>query len=330
MPALRVMTFNVENLFARYRFRDLEQAGLVSLFDDHGHDDRTNLMRTHWNVLHDEIRTFTALTILEGRPDVLCLQEVENVEALRGFHDQYLQRLGGARGAGPLFPHQYLVQGNDRRGINVAVLSRFPIDRLSSHQHLDQEVTTPYGSRRERIFRRDCLEVHVDAGGAVPLPVFVCHFKSMEGGRELSRSYRQLEARTVRGIIERRFGDPAAHDWLIAGDLNDYTEVDGAPDPLHGLGPLLDDGFAVNLTSRIADASDRWTHHYPDQQRYTQLDYLLASPALAAKNPAAVPQILRMGQPYRADRYQGRRWPRIGWDRPKASDHCPVVVELTV
>ena len=27
----------------------------------------------------------------------------------------------------------------------------------------------------------------------------------------------------------------------------------------------------------------------------------------------------------RADRY-----PRVGWDRPTASDHCPVVVEIEV
>ncbi len=57
---------------------------------------------------------------------------------------------------------------------------------------------------------------------------------------------------------------------------------------------------------------------------------LLVSPALARENPDAVPEIIRMGQPYRARRYEGPRFPRVGWDRPKASDHCPVVVELSV
>ncbi len=63
---------------------------------------------------------------------------------------------------------------------------------------------------------------------------------------------------------------------------------------------------------------------------YRQLDYLLASPALARKNREAVPEILRAGQPFRAMRHKGHRYPRIGWDRPKASDHCPMVVELTL
>src|SRR5687768_4943643 len=116
MP-LTLMTFNVENLFARFRFRELEEQNLVSLFDAFDPDDRANLIRTHWNALHDEMRTFTALNILQADPDVVCLQEVENIQALRAFHDRYLMRL-----AGPTrmpWRYQALIEGNDRRGINV-------------------------------------------------------------------------------------------------------------------------------------------------------------------------------------------------------------------
>ena len=41
--------------------------------------------------------------------------------------------------------------------------------------------------------------------------------------------------------------------------------------------------------------------------------------------------IIRNGQPYRTPFPPGQaveRYPRIGWDRPKASDHCPVVMAL--
>ena len=40
---------------------------------------------------------------------------------------------------------------------------------------------------------------------------------------------------------------------------------------------------------------------------------------------------LRNGQPWRTIFPSGQeveRFPRAGWDRPKASDHCPVVVNL--
>ena len=68
------------------------------------------------------------------------------------------------------------------------------------------------------------------------------------------------------------------------------------------------------------------------------LDYVLLSPGLGK---GAQAEILRRGLPYRApldpradDRSiatlssAGGRYPRIGWDRPKASDHCPVVVSF--
>jgi endonuclease/exonuclease/phosphatase family metal-dependent hydrolase len=323
--ALRVMTFNVENLFARYDFRELEHANLLSLQDVWDPVERATLIRAHWNALHDEMRTFTALSLLSGEPDVVCLQEVESFEALRFFHDRYLMRLGGRQRG--LFPHQVLIEGNDRRGIDVAVLSRYPLERIVTHQHVECDVPTPLGPKRQRIFRRDCLEVHVDCGNAV-LPVFVCHFKSMDGSREASRAWRRLESEAVRQIIRARFPDPAAADWLVAGDLNDYTELDGIGDWGHGLGPLLDDGFAVDLIKRVPDPAERWTHFWPEGNSYAQIDYLLASPALAAKNPTAVPSIIRQGQPFRAGRHRGERWPRVGWDRPKASDHCPVVVTL--
>jgi endonuclease/exonuclease/phosphatase family metal-dependent hydrolase len=162
------------------------------------------------------------------------------------------------------------------------------------------------------------------------LPVFVCHFKSMGDDRAKTRPWRECEATAVRRIIERHFPDPAAADWVIAGDLNDYTETDGSPDPDHALAPLLADGFAVDVVKRIADPRQRWTHYFPADDSYRQLDYLLLSPALARRNAEAVPTILRGGLPYRAERYQGARYPRIGWDRPKASDHCPIVVELAL
>jgi len=44
-----------------------------------------------------------------------------------------------------------------------------------------------------------------------------------------------------------------------------------------------------------------------------------------------VPDIVRKGQPWRTPFPPGQeveRFPRAGWDRPKASDHCPVAITL--
>lgn len=322
MPSLRIMTFNVENMLARFKFREWEKKRLASLPDIESELDRANLIRTHWNALNDENRVFTALTMKEGDPEVICLQEVENMRALRLFHDSHLRRVSA-----PEYRHMMLIESRDPRGIDVAVLSRFRIVSATSHQELEWTIDYPDGPKTERLFRRDCLEVHIKKQNKV-LPIFVCHFKSMYGGREETKPIRKAEAEAVKSIIEERFDDPADSDWVIVGDFNDYTEADGTPDDEHALGPLLEDGFSVDLVKRIQDARDRWTHYYAGEDSYRQLDYVLASPSLAKGNPDSVPTIIRKGQPHRAQRYSGKRWPRVGYDRPKASDHCPVVVTL--
>ncbi len=48
-------------------------------------------------------------------------------------------------------------------------------------------------------------------------------------------------------------------------------------------------------------------------------------------NAQRKPEIIRNGQPFRTVFPPGQeveRYPRTGWDRPKASDHCPVVMTL--
>ncbi len=325
MVTLRIVTFNVENMLVRFRFDPAAEAGLATLLDTDGPEARSQLARSYWNMINDEMRTLTALAIRQSGADVLCLQEVESVRALSAFHDRYLRRIGDID-----YEHRILIEGNDKRGINVAVMSRFPFDRIATHQELTYsqlQIEKPKGEIADRIFRRDCLEVHVQCGEK-RLPIFVAHFKSMTPTREKSRALRNCEARAVRHVIEQRFSDPAAADWIVAGDLNDFTETDGAGNGDHALAPLLEGGFAVDAIKRIADPRDRWTHFYPDERSYHQLDYILLSPALAQRNAGVVPAIIRNGLPYRAERHDGPRYPRIGWDRPKASDHCPVAMDI--
>lgn len=343
MARLRVMTFNVENMFTRFKFRNAEDLDeYLGLLDEEDEDQRLLLAKTARMVLDDEARTFCALVIRQARPDVVLLQEVESLHALRRFHDKYLIGVG----AEPL-PHLAVLQGNDTRGIDVGVLSRLPLISAASHKDLTLGelynagfAWEDYGvSRRSLardrllgepltpIFRRDCLEVQVLVENR-PLTLFNCHFKSLGAGRAQTRAMRLAESFAVRHLLAQCRARGQAN-YLVGGDLNDFTETDGVPDEGHGLGPLLDSGLALDVVKRIADPTDRWTHFYPRDRVYNQLDYLLLSPALAARNPGP-PQILRAGQPYRAERSTAPRLPRVGWDRPKASDHCPIVMDLEV
>jgi endonuclease/exonuclease/phosphatase family metal-dependent hydrolase len=317
---VRVATFNVENLFARFRFeRGVVPADAVR--------DGWSADQTRFSLMDAQAKAVTAQALLALDADVVALQEVEGLDTLKRFREQFL----GGRLA---YPHAAVLDGNDPRLIDVALLSRHPIVHLRSWQHLwDEREDAP-------VFTRDCLEADVEVPGHGRLTLFVNHFKSMQApqggdparGRALTRPRREGQARAVRAIVEERFGSsPGEHPFVVLGDLNDYPEADEqGPSALL---PLLEwDGAVENVLARLPEG-ERWTHHWKGDARagrpdgYRQLDYLLVSRLLASRSPA-LPLLERRGLPLRARGYAGPRFPGVGRDFPKASDHCALAFDL--
>jgi endonuclease/exonuclease/phosphatase family metal-dependent hydrolase len=206
------------------------------------------------------------------------------------------------------------------------VLSKYPIVAARSNQELRQG--------RSYIFSRDCLELEIDIDGS-PLYLFVNHLKSMldksdpANGRRNTRAKRQLQAETVRKIVEERFGTKAGgKPFVVLGDMNDYMQADEFGEP--AIGDLVEWNELENVVLRLP-ADDQWTHyqkkHGVSPASYQQLDYLLVSKTLAQANDTQ-PEIFRKGLARNADRYTGPRFPEVGPSKPIASDHCPVVIEL--
>ncbi|OLP58649.1 endonuclease [Xaviernesmea oryzae] len=365
---LRLATFNVENLmrrfdFAGYRKPD-QQDRVLKLFEIGDEAGYRRLEEARMIALADDTRQHSALAIADCDADIVCLQEVDDLPALEAFENGYLYRMMG-RG----YRRKILMPGNDGRGIDVALMLReetaegAPIDIVKIRSHADATfgslgVLTPELAQsahpEARLFRRDCLEVDLTIGSR-PLTLFLVHFKSMGparggvDGRAATMPLRRAEALGVRRIIERRFGDalPEAR-FAICGDMNDYQEkilIEGSRREGYRFHPVAEadsalnvfsqDGFAENVVARL-DPMARWTLFHargPAERHLCQLDYLWLSPALAAANPEALPEIIRAGQPFRTPFPPGQdaeRYPRIGWDRPKASDHCPVVMALEI
>ena len=369
--SLRIATFHVENLMNRFDFsgfrNQLNQDRSLALYQIKDEAEYQLLERARAIAHTDDTRQLSALAIAATRADILCLQEVDNVEALKAFEYGYLFKMIGAG-----YRDKYVSGGNDTRGIDVALMTRpetahgEPIEfvRMTSHAHLtfgELGLFTPelanYGIEpHDRIFRRDCMEIDLRIGGR-PLTIYTLHLKSMGSprnglpGREASMPIRVAEASAVRRIIEERFGIAHAADkrWVICGDMNDYRErivIDGDQFAGHSfqvvkeevrtaIDVLTEGGFCENAVERLPEL-ERWTLYHtrgPQERHLCQLDYILLSRGLARTNAMALPQIIRNGQPWRTLFPPGQeveRFPRTGWDRPKASDHCPVAITLDI
>lgn len=308
---MRLASFNVQSL--RLRWRD----GTARLDGARDGDVPADL-GPNAAALDPEDRRLTAQVLAQAQADVIALQEVFDQATLDHFHDHYLLPVGLAP-----YPFRHCLPGNDGRGLDVAILSRLPLAALISHAHatptsLDLEL--PDGVAADLpVFRRDCLLVQIDQ-----ITLFICHFKAPYPDAMASWPIRRAEALALRRIIERHFADPAHGLWLILGDLNEPRQT--KPHHPAAIAPVLAP-FSVDLLERLPEA-ERWSWHEPFGPDRGCPDVMLASPALAARWPQAVPWIIRSGLAHNAGPTQGARLPGVGAHRPHASDHAVLVIDL--
>jgi endonuclease/exonuclease/phosphatase family metal-dependent hydrolase len=201
----------------------------------------------------------TRRIINEVNADVLCLVEVESRPVLRRFNDTVLKDAS--------YPHAILIDGNDERGIDVAILARRPLRDLRSHvDDLDPLTGWP-------VFSRDCAEFEIDIPGTRHLWVLVNHFKSRGYGSKASNdARRRRQAETVAEILQR-FN--LEKQWVVvAGDFNELPNSDS-------LAPLLKLPGLRNSFEKLPNDADHWTHRDDAiPSKNDQIDYLLVSDAL--------------------------------------------------
>lgn len=299
MTTLRIATFNVENLFARYRFKEGFQPTA---------DDGFTINDTAFRIHNDESKKITAKAIREVNADVLCLQEVESLPVLDRFNSFYL---GGMK-----YAYRAVIDSFDPRAIDVAVLSRYPISALRSHREERNKANTAF------LFSRDCLEVDILIDGKT-LTLYLNHFKSMMGGRDETRARRVAQAERVAAIVDARWEKSGYKgNFIVLGDFNDY------PQDQTSLSALLDHKGLANVLTRLPKA-EQWTHYYAGGNSYSQLDYLLLSAGLAKAN-AGSPAVMRLGLPWRAQKVTAKRLDGVGDNEPKASDHAALFMDIAL
>jgi predicted extracellular nuclease len=310
MVDLRIGTFNLENLFLRYKILDKERGSKnpKSIDPDAfiakgGHINLLGMMIEDFGPISTSLRQETARIILDHAPDILAVQEVESQEALFQFNRKYLGKNA--------YPYYLVVDGNDQRQIDVGFLSRWPIKSLATHQHVPKAIT----DRRKKVFSRDCLAVTFDIQGK-ELTIFNNHLTSRISDPDGTKR-REPQAKAIIEIVTARFTKPDRANWVICGDFNALPDEKPVSMLEKGLG-------AENIVNRLP-TDERWTYIF--KGKHQQLDYLLASKALAARSNGK-PIIDHSGQPAKKAKYDPKR---KGYDLADgASDHSALFWDIRI
>jgi len=267
-----VATYNVLNLFDAYD-------------DPYSRDEQTVPVpkpAEELDALVEVIRSLDA--------DLLALQEVENRGGLRRLKNKFLKNLR--------YRDPVLYEGNDLRGIDVALLSRFPVGQVTSYRHLQ----FPRGNGKTTRFSRDLLRVRVMPAADLWIDVYVVHFKS--GSRRSDVEKRRAEAARAREILDAELKKDPEYRFIILGDFNGRRNGE-AVRIMEGTG----DGRLFCLTDEL-DGETVVT--YIHDGTGAQLDYIFCSPSMKAFYIAGSVRVVTSSE------------------AEAASDHRPVVASFRI
>ena len=274
--AVTIMTFNVENLF--------------DTSDDPGKDDRTYLpleakqtaehqaacarvevpawrdqcLNWDWNEdILDRKMSVVAAAILQvddGRgPDILALQEVENVAVLERLRTQYL---GGAG-----YRRSILIEGDDNRGIDVAFLTRLETSGKPKLHRIPFDSAEP-----ERVAdTRGILETTFVLPDGTLLTGYAVHFPAPFHPTPMRVAAYEF-------LAKLRASLPADRPAFAAGDFNTTSEEDRKQAMLDRLArPHWTVVHEKNCRDR--EGSCRGTSYYARDNTWSFLDMILWAPA---------------------------------------------------
>lgn len=249
----------------------------------------------------------TARVLREIKADVVGAIELDNRIALLRFNDQLLPAVD----AKP-YKHVMLIDGNDDRGIDVGILSRFPIGTMRSHVD-DRKAKAP-------VFSRDCPEYQVLLPSGESLLVLVNHLKSKGFGTQNdSNKRRRRQAQRAREIYDERRKQGIKH-IAIVGDFNDTP--DSTP-----LRPLLANGSNLkDIFQHPTFKGDGRPGTFGNGTKSQKIDYILLSPELFTRVQHA--DVFRLGVWGGKNGDLFEHFPEMTKPIHAASDHAALLVDL--
>lgn len=276
---MRLATYNVRNMFDGIK-------------DNPNNPDERAKPTKEYEALSESIHKINA--------DVIGFQEVESKAVLTQFRDKYLQDMG--------YQEVVLIEGNDGRGIDVALFSRFPVTNVTSHKEARFEVP----GQGTAGFSRDLLQVQIRPSANYQFTMFVGHLKSQHGGA--TADVRRLaEATKAQEIINNFQQANPRENVVVVGDFNDTVET-------REIAPLVHGTNTVDVIGQDLGAGNTVYTYHPQKYR-SRIDYILLNQNMINEY---IPKSVNLHKPYK----NSAGWQDLNFYN--ASDHIPVTIDLNI
>jgi len=231
-------------------------------------------------------------------PDILAMQEVENIDILNYLIDNYLKNMN--------YQSSILFEGSDPRGIDVCLISKYPVIKYIQHNQTR-------GSR-------GILEVVINVYGN-DLGVFVVHHKSRLGGDKETANKRIEQTEILDNIVSKSIANDKLSEILITGDFNDEP-TDKSLKTLDNIDGIPFYNLMQYYTS--INSNDVGTCYYSKKKTWEIFDQMIVSCNLAEHLCNKPPKGLTFEGNY-ANIYKGK-----ALDKIKKKDHRPIWIEISV
>ncbi|MCM4156148.1 MULTISPECIES: hypothetical protein [unclassified Christiangramia] len=259
-----------------------------------------------------------AKVIASVNPDILILQEIEDRASLEEFNTVVLPKFDCEP-----FKDSFVVQGNDKRGQEIGILTRKGFEIQSVRSHIFDVSLSG-----RKIFNKDLLEYKIRTKEKNTIFILAAHFQETRKDNDLSGIFRREQAENVAEIYKKLLAE-GKENIAIVGTLN-------AASFCNTLMPLLQETNLSDITRHHSfnvefdkgiDAGYYSLGAYQKGVNIKQKDYLLLSPELFAKLKKC--GLNRRGV-WPEKRPMWSIYPNIQRKNQAASEHPAVWVELDI
>ena len=305
---IKLMTYNLENLFDSVNDPNKNDETYLPLSKKKSDLVRKKCLEakkphwvkqclyTNWTNLKIRKKMARAAKVINSfKPDVLFVQEVENLKILEDFNKKYLG-----------FKEVILIEGEDLRGIDVGLLTNL---NLSGDPKIYSQITKKWSKKT-----RGILEATILLPDETPLTLYAVHFPSQSSPTKARKNGLEV----LSSVSKRKPGLK-----IIAGDFNIIKKEEII------YNQMLKDHWTIS--HRLGCTKCKGTYYYHPKRSWSFFDVFLFSKEF--KNHPSWKVDLESIKIFNSLKIQNTKHKtparfNDGEDKYGVSDHWPLVVQL--